>query len=146
MKLLIQRVSEARVRVEEKTTGEINQGLLVFVAFERGDTLQIMEKLGSKLLAYRVFPDESDRMNLNVVQAAGSLLVVSQFTLAANTKKGLRPSFTPAADPKEGLRLYDAFLIWLNRQNIQVASGQYGADMKVSLTNDGPVTFLLDSQ
>lgn len=146
MKLLLQRVSEASIRVDGSIIGEIGRGLLVFVAFEKGDTRQVMEKLGAKLLAYRIFSDKSDRMNLNVQQVAGALLVVSQFTLAANTKKGLRPSFTPAAEPAEGLRLYSEFVDWLSQQNIQLATGQYGADMKVSLTNDGPVTFLLDSQ
>lgn len=145
MKALIQRVKNASVTVESDTVGAINHGLLVFVGVEKGDSEADADKLLHKLLHYRVFSDDDDKMNLNLQQASGGLLLVSQFTLAADTRKGLRPSFSSAAPPEEGQRLFDylvanACAAWSN-----VATGQFGADMQVALVNDGPVTFLLES-
>lgn len=138
---LLQRVSEARVKVDDQIVGEIGAGILAFVAVEKGDTEQEAGKLAERLLNYRIFADESDRMNLSLRQIAGDLLLVSQFTLAADTRKGLRPSFTPAADPSEGLRLFNHLADLLRSLHGKLETGQFGADMKVSLTNDGPVTF-----
>ncbi|AOY91763.1 D-tyrosyl-tRNA(Tyr) deacylase [Cupriavidus sp. USMAA2-4] len=145
---LIQRVSQARVTVGERTTGAIGAGLLALVCAERGDTEAQAERLLAKLLAYRVFPDEAGKMNLAVQNidgkgGAGGLLVVSQFTLAADTNSGTRPSFTPAASPEDGRRLYEHFVARARVLHPQVETGEFGAMMQVSLTNDGPVTFWL---
>ncbi len=145
---LIQRVSQARVTVAGRTTGEIGAGLLALVCAERGDTEAQAERLLAKLLAYRVFSDADGKMNLSVQNidgngGAGGLLVVSQFTLAADTNSGTRPSFTPAASPDEGRRLYDHFVARARAAHPTVATGEFGAMMQVSLTNDGPVTFWL---
>lgn len=139
---LIQRVKQAKVEVEQQTVGEIAQGLLVLLGVERDDDEQKADKLLEKVLNYRVFCDENGKMNLNVQQVGGSLLVVSQFTLAADTQKGLRPSFSKGAAPSDAERLYDYF----HRQaaaKIPTQTGQFAADMQVSLQNDGPVTFWL---
>lgn len=145
---LIQRVSEAAVRVDGRVVGEIGQGLLALVCAERGDTVAEADRLLEKLLNYRVFSDAQGKMNLPVRNIdgngqAGGLLVVSQFTLAADTKSGTRPSFTPAAAPEDGRRLYEHFVARAQAQHPIVATGEFGADMKVSLVNDGPVTFWL---
>jgi len=145
---LIQRVSQARVTVEGRTTGEIGAGLLALVCAERGDTEAQAERLLAKLLAYRVFSDADGKMNLPVQNidgqgTAGGLLVVSQFTLAADTNSGTRPSFTPAAAPEDGRRLYDHFVTRARAAHPSVQTGEFGAMMQVSLTNDGPVTFWL---
>jgi len=145
---LIQRVSQARVTVEGRTTGEIGAGLLALVCAERGDTEAQAERLLSKLLSYRVFSDAEGKMNLPVQNidgsgTAGGLLVVSQFTLAADTNSGTRPSFTPAASPEDGRRLYDHFVTRARVAHPSVQTGEFGAMMQVSLTNDGPVTFWL---
>jgi D-tyrosyl-tRNA(Tyr) deacylase len=145
---LLQRVSEASVLVNENTsspvvTGSIESGILALVAIEKGDTEIQADRLLQRILAYRMFEDENSRMNLNVLQAGGQLLLVSQFTLAADTNSGNRPSFTPAADPTEGRRLFDYLLDTARRQLGEVPSGRFGAHMKVSLVNDGPVTFNL---
>ena len=145
---LIQRVSQARVTVEGRTTGEIGAGLLALVCAERGDTEAQAERLLSKLLSYRVFSDAEGKMNLPVQNidgsgTAGVLLVVSQFTLAADTNSGTRPSFTPAASPEDGRRLYDHFVTRARVAHPSVQTGEFGAMMQVSLTNDGPVTFWL---
>lgn len=139
---LIQRVKQAKVEVEQQTVGEIAQGLLVLLGVEKDDDEQKADKLLEKVLNYRVFCDENGKMNLNVQQVGGSLLVVSQFTLAADTQKGLRPSFSKGAAPSDAERLYDYF----HRQasaKIPTQTGQFAADMQVSLQNDGPVTFWL---
>lgn len=140
---LIQRVREASVRVEGVSVGEIHTGILAFIAVEKGDTEAEAEKLADRLLNYRIFPDATDRMNLSLKDVEGGLLLVSQFTLAADTRKGLRPSFAPAATPSEGLRLFSFLCELAKRQYLHVSTGQFGADMQVSLINDGPVTFQL---
>lgn len=140
---LLQRVSGASVVVEGETVGAIDAGLLVLLCAERGDTEKQADALLSKLLGYRVFGDAAGKMNLNVADAGGALLVVPQFTLAADTRSGTRPSFTPAASPQDGLRLFDHFVAQARARHPRVETGRFGADMKVSLTNDGPVTFWL---
>tara|TARA_R110002167_G_scaffold342417_1_gene551216 strand:+ start:4264 stop:4701 length:438 start_codon:yes stop_codon:yes gene_type:complete len=144
MKALIQRVRHAAVEVSGESVAEIQAGLLVFLGVEKTDTDEVCNKLLEKVLAYRVFSDENEKMNLNLMQVAGELLVVSQFTLVADTKKGLRPSFSKAGLPDESRRLYEKFICFARDKGISVESGQFGADMQVSLVNDGPVTFLLE--
>lgn len=140
---LLQRVSEATVLVDEKTVGEIKKGMLALIGVERGDSEKQADRLLQRLLAYRMFPDETHRMNINVQQADGGLLLVPQFTLAADTNSGNRPNFTPAAEPSRGRRLF-AYLVQQARLEMDdVATGIFAADMKVSLVNDGPVTFWL---
>jgi D-tyrosyl-tRNA(Tyr) deacylase len=146
---LIQRVSQASVAVGGETIGAIKAGLLVLLCAERGDSEQQADALLKKLLAYRVFSDAAGKMNLSVSDVAGSLLLVPQFTLAADTNSGTRPSFTPAAAPELGRQLFDYFVRQARTKQTQdailaqVETGQFGADMQVSLTNDGPVTFWL---
>ena len=140
---LIQRVKKARVTVGNKPVGEIEAGLLAFVAIERGDSDALVAKLLHKLLNYRVFSDDTGKMNLSLKDTDGGLLLVSQFTLAADTNSGLRPSFTPAAAPEEGKRLFDALVNAARHEHTRVATGSFGADMQVELVNDGPVTFNL---
>lgn len=140
---LIQRVSEAAVDVNGQRLGAIRAGILALVAVERHDSEKEADRLLERVLAYRIFPDDEGRMNLDVRQAGGGLLLVPQFTLAANTRKGNRPSFTAAAEPSEGQRLFDYMARRARGQAKQVATGRFGADMKVSLVNDGPVTFWL---
>ncbi len=144
MRALIQRVKEARVEVAGSTIGSIKQGLLVFVAVEKDDQESHADKLLHKLLHYRVFADVEGKMNCNVQQVTGGLLLVSQFTLAADTRKGLRPGFSCAASPQEAERLYDYLLAQAQQAYTDVASGEFAANMQVHLVNDGPVTFLLD--
>lgn len=143
MLALIQRVSSAKVEVNDKLVGKIEQGLLVFLGIEKTDTQIDVDKLLKKILAYRVFSDAEDKMNLSLADINGGLLVVSQFTLAADTKKGLRPSFSSAKPPAEAELLYNNFVEQAGQLNKEVASGEFGADMQVSLLNDGPVTFIL---
>ena len=140
---LIQRVSEAAVDVNGQRLGAIRAGILALVAVERHDSEKEADRLLQRVLAYRIFPDDEGRMNLDVRQAGGGLLLVPQFTLAANTRKGNRPSFTAAAEPAEGQRLFDYMARRARSQANEVATGRFGADMKVSLVNDGPVTFWL---
>lgn len=140
---LIQRVSQAKVVVDGKTIGAINAGLMVLLCAERGDTEKQADALLSKLLGYRVFADDADKMNRSVTDTKGGLLLVPQFTLAADTNSGTRPSFTPAAAPELGRELFDYFVRAAKAKHAQVETGQFGADMQVSLTNDGPVTFWL---
>ncbi|MBN8412925.1 MULTISPECIES: D-aminoacyl-tRNA deacylase [Halomonas] len=145
MKALIQRVRRASVDVDDRTIGAIDHGLLALVGVEKGDDEAAAERLLHKLLHYRVFGDDDDKMNLNLQQAGGGLLLVSQFTLAADTRKGLRPSFSSAAPPAEGERLFHYLLDLANQRHSPVACGQFGANMQVALVNDGPVTFMLES-
>jgi D-tyrosyl-tRNA(Tyr) deacylase len=140
---LLQRVSHAKVVVEGETVGAIDAGLMVLVCAERHDTEKEADALLTKLLGYRVFPDEAGKMNRSVTDTGGGLLLVPQFTLAADTRSGTRPSFTPAAAPADGQRLFDYFVRQARAKHGIVGTGQFGADMKVSLTNDGPVTFWL---
>ncbi|HWI80065.1 MAG TPA: D-aminoacyl-tRNA deacylase [Ramlibacter sp.] len=143
---LLQRVSEARVIVGGASIGEIGAGLLVLVCAERGDSEVQADKLLAKLLKLRIFSDEAGKMNRSVQDIGGGLLVVSQFTLAADTSGGNRPSFTNAAPPEEGRRLYDYFVAQARAAHPVVQTGEFGADMKVSLVNDGPVTIPLRIQ
>lgn len=145
MLALIQRVSQASVTIAGAEVGAIGRGLLVFLGVERDDTTQEADRLLKKLLAYRVFPDAEGKMNLGVQDVGGGLLIVSQFTLAASTDKGLRPSFSSAKPPLEAEQLYRYFLGEARKAHAEVAAGEFGADMQVALVNDGPVTFLLRS-
>lgn len=140
---LLQRVSEASVSVDNKVVGEIDQGLLVLLAIEPDDNQEKAKRLAEKVAGYRIFEDENGKMNLNVKQINGDILVVSQFTLAANTSKGLRPSFTSAAPPKLSEELYQYFCQQLRLLDFAVPTGIFGADMQVRLLNDGPVTINL---
>lgn len=144
MRALIQRVSRAEVRVDERVVGSIGHGLLVLLGVQRGDDAVKASAMAHRLLAYRVFADEAGRMNLDVRAARGGVLLVSQFTLAADTGRGLRPSFTPAADPATANALYEQVLAELRLAHPEVACGTFGASMQVGLVNDGPVTFLLE--
>jgi len=140
---LLQRVSSAQVVVDGAVIGAIDGGLMVLVCAERNDTEKEAEALLAKLLGYRVFADEAGKMNRSVADVGGGLLLVPQFTLAADTKSGTRPSFTPAAAPEDGRRLFEHFVTQARLKHPAVQTGQFGTDMKVSLTNDGPVTFWL---
>lgn len=143
---LLQRVSHASVVVEWATVGAIDAGLMVLLCAERGDSVRQADALLAKLLAYRVFPDDAGKMNRSVAQVQGGLLLVPQFTLAADTKSGTRPSFTPAAPPEQARRLFDYFVAQARLRHPLVESGRFGADMQVALTNDGPVTFWLQQK
>lgn len=140
---LLQRVSYSRVKVAGEIIGEIEQGLMVLVGVEKEDNQDSADKLLTKLLKYRVFADEADKMNLSVKDINGGLLLVPQFTLAADTNSGLRPSFSSAAPPEKGRQLFEYLVKKAQAEYSKVASGQFGADMKVELLNDGPVTFNL---
>jgi len=140
---LLQRVSQARVEVADSLVGDVSKGLLVLLGVERDDTEKQADRLLERLLGYRVFEDETGRMNLSVRDIQGGVLIVPQFTLPADTQKGTRPSFTPAAAPEDGERLYDYFVKQAKLAHADIATGEFGADMQVSLTNDGPVTFWL---
>lgn len=143
---LLQRVSEAAVRVDGQTVGAIGPGLLVLLCAEKGDTEREADLLLTKLLGYRVFADEAGKMNRSITDIEGSLLLVPQFTLAADTKSGTRPSFTPAAAPADGRRLFDHVVQAARQRHGSVETGVFGADMKVALINDGPVTFWLQCE
>lgn len=140
---LLQRVSEASVSVDNAIVGEIEQGLLVLLAIEPGDTEVKAKRLAERVAGYRIFEDENGKMNLNVKQISGEILVVSQFTLAANTSKGMRPSFTSAAPADMSKTLYQYFCQELRQLDFKVPTGVFGADMQVRLLNDGPVTINL---
>lgn len=145
MKALIQRVTRARVEVADVCVGAIEQGLLVLVGIEPQDDQASVSKMLHKLLNYRVFSDADGKMNLSLSDVQGGLLLVSQFTLAANTKSGLRPSFSSAAPPQLGAKMFAELVAQARAAHPQVATGEFGADMQVHLVNDGPVTFLLDT-
>lgn len=140
---LLQRVTQAQVDVDGQTIARIGKGLLVFIGVEHADGEAQAERLVERLLDYRVFADTTGKMNLSLRDVDGELLLVPQFTLAADTRKGLRPSFTPAAEPAKGAEMFDYLLRRAQHLHQRVGSGRFGADMQVSLTNDGPVTFLL---
>jgi D-tyrosyl-tRNA(Tyr) deacylase len=144
MKALLQRVREARVDIDGQTVGAIGAGLLVLLCAERGDTDAIGDRMLAKILKLRVFSDDSGKMNRSVLEAGGGLLVVSQFTLAADTRGGNRPSFTQAAAPDEGRRLYERFVAQARLAHPVVRTGVFAADMQVHLVNDGPVTIPID--
>lgn len=141
---LIQRAKNGKVEVNDQVIGEIKHGLVVLVGFQPHDTSQTLEKMRHKLLHYRVFADDNDKMNLNVQQAQGGVLLVPQFTLAANTTSGLRPSFSESAPPSLAKPLFDEFISLCRQSYDKIATGEFGANMQVSLTNDGPVTFWLE--
>lgn len=143
---LLQRVSHANVVVNGVTIGAIEAGLMVLLCAERNDSEKHADQLLNKLLSYRVFSDDAGKMNRSVTDVQGGLLLVPQFTLAADTQSGTRPSFTPAAAPELGRQLFDYFVSQAKRKHGTVETGQFGADMKVSLCNDGPVTFWLQSK
>lgn len=140
---LLQRVRQARVEVEQQVVGEIEQGLLVFVGFEPNDSPEIRQRMLQRILKYRVFEDEQGRMNQNLMQIEGGLLLVPQFTLAADTDKGLRPGFSTAAAPSIASKWFAEWLSLAQSQYAKVSAGQFGADMQVHLQNDGPATFIL---
>lgn len=141
---LIQRVTQASVTVDKQIIGQINHGLLILLGVEQGDDQQKATRLCDKVLGYRIFSDSEGKMNLNVQQAKGEVLVVSQFTLAADTQKGMRPSFTKGAKPDEANKLYQFFVEQCKKQ-INTQTGQFAANMQVALVNDGPVTFWLQT-
>jgi len=145
VKALIQRVTSAHVAVDGEVIGCIDKGLLVLLGIDKNDSASNSARLLDRLLTYRIFPDEQQRMNRNVVEASGGLLIVSQFTLAADTSKGTRPSFSSAAPPQLAEQLYEEFLTALRARHQPVACGRFGANMQVHLVNDGPVTFLLEA-
>ncbi len=145
MKGLIQRVTKASVVVEGETVGAIDHGILLLLGVEKADDEASADKLLKRILSYRIFPDDEGKMNLNLQQVGGGLLVVSQFTIVADTKKGTRPGFSKGASPEQGELLYEYFVRKVREIHPNVATGQFGADMKVSLLNDGPVTFMLET-
>lgn len=144
MKAVIQRVTSASVTVKGDVVGLIGPGILVLLGIEKGDDEAAADWMAGKICGLRVFPDENGKMNRSVQETGGNLLAVSQFTLAGNCSKGKRPSFDTAADPQEGKRLYEYFVAALKKLDIPVQTGIFQADMLVSLTNDGPVTFILE--
>ena len=147
MKIVIQRVSEASVTIDSKIVAQINQGLLVLVGLEEADTIEDTNWLVSKILNLRIFPDENEVMNLSVKDIDGEIIVVSQFTLHAATKKGNRPSYIKAAKPDIAIPMYEKFVQQLETDlGKKIQTGQFGADMKVALVNDGPVTIIIDSK
>lgn len=143
---LLQRVTQAQVRVAGAVVGEIGCGLMVLIGVERNDTETQANRLLERLLGYRVFPDNEGRMNLSLNDIGGGLLLVPQFTLPADTRKGMRPSFTPAAPPEAGRHLFDYLVARARTLHREVSTGEFGADMQVSLINDGPVTFWLQTR
>ena len=143
---LLQRVSEAKVTVDDKIAGEIGSGLLIFLGVFQNDTLEDTKFLTNKIVHLRIFDDDAGKMNRSLLDVEGAVLVVSQFTLCADTKKGRRPSFIKAAQPKLGEKIYNNFIQDLKKRGVSVATGIFGAKMDVQLVNDGPVTFLLDSK
>ncbi len=146
MRALVQRVSHASVSIEGVLHDKIDQGLLIFLGVENADDQLDVDWLVRKIINMRIFSDEDDKMNLSVKDIAGQILVISQFTLHASTKKGNRPSFIKAARPSQAIPLYEGFIHYLNQEIDYVGSGQFGADMQIGIINDGPVTIWLDSQ
>ena len=145
MKCLLQRVTQSSVIVAGEVVGEIDRGLLVMVGVEREDTEETVTRIAERLLRYRIFSDAEGKMNLNVAQAGGSILLVSQFTLAADTDSGNRPGFSTAAPPEQASRLCDALEKALREGDVPLETGLFGAEMQVAIVNDGPVTFLLEA-
>jgi D-tyrosyl-tRNA(Tyr) deacylase len=145
MRALIQRVSKAQVAVDGDIIGKVDEGLLIFICAMQGDSNAEGTKLAQKISKLRIFRDDQGRMNKSLLDIGGSALIVSQFTLGADTSRGNRPGFSQAASPDEGQRLYDAFILDFKALGLSVETGQFGADMKVSLVNDGPVTIWLDT-
>lgn len=146
MKALIQRVSRADVTITGKTAGHIEKGILVFLGVEKGDSEKDLDLIVKKVISLRIFSDSEGRMNLSVKDIGGEVLVVPQFTLAADCRKGNRPSFDKAENPERAKAMYEQAIAIIRKEGIPVSSGEFAADMQVSLVNDGPVTFLLDSR
>lgn len=146
MRAVIQRVSSASVTVADQIVGQVGQGVMILLGVEQGDVEQDAQYLADKTAGLRIFADEDDKMNKSLVDIQGEALVVSQFTLLGDVRKGRRPSFIKAAGPDEGNRLYLCFVEYLKRHQLNVATGQFRADMQVALVNDGPITILLDSK
>ena len=142
---LLQRVSSARVEVQSQDIAQIHTGILAFIGVEKKDSRADADRLLERLLGYRIFPDDSGKMNLSLIDIQGGLLLVPQFTLPADTKKGMRPSFSSAAPPEAGMELFNYLLFQARTRYPQVEAGIFGADMKVHLINDGPVTFWLNT-
>lgn len=145
MKALLQRSKESKVTINNKINGKIDNGLVIFIGFTNGDNEEIINKMIDKIINLRIFEDEKGLMNLSLLDIKGSILSISQFTLYADAKKGRRPSFINALEPNESSKLYDIFNKKLKEKNINVQTGIFGADMKVEIFNDGPVTIMLDS-
>lgn len=146
MRAVVQRVTSAKVEVNDQIVGQINHGLLALIGVEKGDTPKDVTYIVGKLAGLRVFEDSEGKMNRDIVESGGAILAVSQFTLLGDVRKGRRPSFITAADPDTGNQLYEEVVAGLREIDIQVETGQFQADMQVSLVNDGPVTILLDSR
>jgi len=144
MKVLIQRVKNAGVDIEEKNISSIDKGILALVGIEKGDTREQAEKLARKIVNLRIFPDENDKMNLSLIDIQGEMLIVSQFTLCGDCKKGTRPSFDKSAPPDIANELYEYFVKQIQSYSIKTGTGKFGAMMEVSLINDGPVTFMIE--
>ena len=144
MKILIQRVKEASVTIDNKEYSLINKGILALVGIEKNDTLENVQKAAKKIANLRIFPDENDKMNLSLIDIKGEMLIVSQFTLCGDCKKGTRPSFDKSAPPAIANELYEKFVAEIKTYNIQIATGVFGAMMDVKLINDGPVTFMIE--
>ena len=145
MKVLIQRVKNASVTIDGKLFSSINQGLLALVGIEKGDTIEAVQKLAKKVVNLRIFPDENDKMNKSLLDIEGEMLIVSQFTLCANCKKGTRPSFDNSAPPDVANSMYEDFIKEVGSYGVKTGTGQFGAMMDVALINDGPVTFMLEN-
>lgn len=145
MKVLIQRVKNAGVNIDGKTYSQIGKGILALVGIEKGDTIEQVKKLAQKVANLRIFPDENGKMNLSLINIQGEMLIVSQFTLCGDCKKGTRPSFDNSAPPDIANEYYEKFVELIKSYGITVGTGQFGAMMEVSLINDGPVTFMLES-
>lgn len=145
MRAIVQRVKNASVTVDNKIIGEISHGLLVFLGVGNGDTDADLKYIADKIIGLRIFSDADDKMNLNVTDVQGEILVISQFTLYGDCRKGRRPNFTSSMEPKGAEEMYKKFIKYIRLQGIKTEHGEFGADMKVSLLNDGPVTLILDS-
>ena len=145
MKVLIQRVKNASVTIDGKLFSSINQGLLALVGIEKGDTIEAVQKLAKKVVNLRIFPDENDKMNKSLLDIEGEMLIVSQFTLCGNCKKGTRPSFDNSASPDVANSMYEDFIKEVGSYGVKTGTGQFGAMMDVALINDGPVTFMLEN-
>jgi len=146
MKIVIQRVKQAKVKVNSEVIGNIHKGLLILIGAEKGDNKSDVDYLVSKVLNLRIFEDDNSKMNLSVLDIKGEILVVSQFTLLGDCRKGRRPSFDKAAKGEDALELYENFVSELNKSELKIKTGEFGAHMQVELTNDGPVTLILDSK